>query len=334
MCDDSLSFSSRLMPESCPPTREPSFHRFRIGKMMVTALCDGHFPLSAHDVLRSNEVSLDTLLMEARLGDVVSSHVNAFLIDDGLHRILIDAGAGDLQDATLGQMAAQMMSAGHRPSDIDIVLVTHLHPDHIGGLTRNGEALFPRAVVHVPREEAAFWLETSDCDNVDPSVRGAFEQASQILAPYVADGRCCLFDPEMSWYGCLTAESLRGHTCGHTGYRLRTGGAGSRFLWRPVPCRPSATGRTERDRLLRQPANASKNDERDLSGRGVRAWRRRSCGSRTVSRARTYPQGRAGIRMASRSMILAGCLVEHFFWECLAPLMAASAVESCHPMRW
>ena len=223
MCDDSLSLSQRLIPESCPPSREPGFHRFRIGRMTVTTLCDGHFPLSAHDVLRSGEVSLDTLLMEARLDNIVPSHVNAFLIDDGLHRILIDAGAGDLQDATLGRMATQLMSAGHRPSDIDIVLVTHLHPDHIGGLTRNGKALFPRAIVHVPREEAAFWLEASSYGHVDPSVRATFEHARRIVAPYVADGRYRLFDPETSWYGCLTAESLPGHTSGHTGYRLRTG---------------------------------------------------------------------------------------------------------------
>ncbi|MFC4761867.1 MBL fold metallo-hydrolase [Dyella koreensis] len=191
--------------------------------MTITALCDGHFPLSVHDVLRSGEVSLDTLMMEARLGNVVSSHVNAFLIDDGQHRMLIDAGAGDLQDATLGRMATQLMSAGHRPSDIDIVLVTHLHPDHIGGLTRNGEAVFPRAIVHVPREEAAFWLEASSYDHVDPSVRATFDCARQIVAPYVADGRYRLFDPETSWYGCLMAEPLPGHTSGHTGYRLRTG---------------------------------------------------------------------------------------------------------------
>jgi glyoxylase-like metal-dependent hydrolase (beta-lactamase superfamily II) len=223
MCDDSLSFSPQLMSDSFPPTRKSGFHRFRIGRMTITALCDGYFPLSAHDVLRSGEASLDLLLQEACLGNIVPSHVNAFLIDDGLHRILIDAGAGDLQDVTLGQMAAQMTSAGHHPSDIDIVLVTHLHPDHIGGLTRNGEALFPRAMVYVPREEAAFWLEASHYESVDPSVRATFEHARLILAPYVADERCCLFDPEMSWYGCLTAEALPGHTCGHTGYRLRTG---------------------------------------------------------------------------------------------------------------
>lgn len=83
--------------------------------------------------------------------------------------------------------------------------------------------------------------------HVDPSVRATFEHARVILAPYVADGRCQLFDPEMSWYGCLAAESLPGHTRGHTGYRLRTGERDLVFcgdLFHVVPVRlaePSVT---------------------------------------------------------------------------------------------
>lgn len=222
MCDDNLVLSLQAVAERHLLAHEPGFYRLRFGRMTITALCDGHFPLSAHDVLRSGKTMLGTLLEDAHLGPVIPSHVNAFLIDDGARRMLIDAGAGDLQDATLGRMAMQLAAAGYRPGDIDIVLATHLHPDHIGGLTRNGEAVFPRALVYVPREEAAFWLGTSDRDAVDASVQATFEHARQILAPYIAEGRYRAFDPEASWYGYLTAESLPGHTSGHTGYRLHT----------------------------------------------------------------------------------------------------------------
>ncbi len=221
MCsDDHALFLSSPSPT---PRSEGAagFRRLQLGGTTITALCDGHFALSVPDVLRGGETPMQALLERARLGDMVSSHVNAFLIEDGAHRLLVDAGAGDLQDATLGGMSAQLAAAGLHAEQIDTVLLTHLHPDHIGGLTRNGAAVFPRAVVHVPRAEAAFWLDETERDAVDASVRTTFDHARQVLAPYMAEGRYRVFDPGASW-GALTAEPLAGHTCGHTGYRLHT----------------------------------------------------------------------------------------------------------------
>lgn len=220
MCDILRSAWPLQGSENSP---EPSFHHFKFGAVRVTALCDGHFPLSAQGVLRSDGDPIGALMAEAALGPVVPSHVNAYLVDDGQYRILIDAGAGNLQDDTLGQMDKHLKAAGYRPEDIDLVLVTHLHSDHIGGLARNGEAVFPRAIVQVPSNEAAFWLETSDTNHVDPSVRATFANANATLAPYIADKRCRFFEPGTSWPGPLTAECLPGHTAGHTGYRLHAG---------------------------------------------------------------------------------------------------------------
>lgn len=204
------------------PCDELASRRYRFGSITVTALCDGHFALAAHDVLRGGQNPLGTALGRARLADIVSSHVNAFLVDDGEHRTLIDVGAGDLQDDTLGQMQARLEAAGHGVDDIDTILLTHLHPDHIGGLTRHGRAVFPRATVHVARDEARFWLGTPERDGVDTSVVATFAHAREILGPYVDDGRFRAFEPDATWHGYLFAEPMAGHTPGHTGYRLRT----------------------------------------------------------------------------------------------------------------
>lgn len=219
MCDVDTAL---LPPASFATVDKATLHRVRIGTMTIIALCDGHFPLVAHDVLRSGPASLDSLLSQARLTDVVPSHVNAFLIDDGEHRVLVDAGAGSLQDATLGRMNVHLAEAGYGVDDIDTILLTHLHPDHMGGITRNGEAVFPKAVVHVPRDEATFWLKEGGLGEVDESVRATFDHARHTLSPYIEAGRYRTFDPGTCWFDMLTAESLPGHTCGHTGYRLRT----------------------------------------------------------------------------------------------------------------
>lgn len=210
-----------VLPMDSTYRHRPMIRRYRFGSITVTALCDGHFALAAHDILRGGHAPLDALLGQACLGNVVSSHVNAFLIDDGEHRTLVDVGAGDLQDDTLGHMQTRLEAAGHGVDDIDTILLTHLHPDHIGGLTRHGKAVFPRATVHVAGDEARFWMAGPVRDDVDASVVATFEHARTILGPYVDDGRYRTFEPDATWRGYLRAEALAGHTPGHTGYRLR-----------------------------------------------------------------------------------------------------------------
>lgn len=222
MCDDSIPFSCMPSEDIVLLNASKGFKTFHFGPISVTALYDGHFPLITQAVLRADTTPLSNLLESTGLGEVVVSHVNAFLIDNGTHRILIDAGAGSLQDATLGKMRDHIMLAGYHAEDINTVLVTHLHPDHIGGLSQEGRAVFPDAHVYVPREEANFWWDGQHQSHVDPSVRDTFKHARTILEPYIADGRCDFFEHGMSWYGVLFSEQLSGHTRGHSGYRLRT----------------------------------------------------------------------------------------------------------------
>lgn len=225
MCNDHAALPLDPAPSWPSSSEDAGFHRMRLGRMTITTLCDGWFSLSAHDVLRGGRQPLQATLARARLGCMVTSHVNAFVIEDGEHVVLVDTGAGALQDATLGGMSTQLAAAGLRPADIDTVLLTHLHPDHMGGLTRNGVAVFPRAIVHVARAEAAFWLHGEPRAEVDASVQASFGAARLILSPYMAEGRIRWFDPDASWHGSLSAESLPGHTVGHTGFRLQTGEA-------------------------------------------------------------------------------------------------------------
>lgn len=222
MCDDASTLFLRSPASTRSFLVDATFHRLQLGGISIIALCDGHFPLMAHDVLRSAEVPLERLLERARLDAIVPSHVNAFLIDDGVRRTLIDTGAGHLQDDTLGRVGSQLAAAGYAPSDIDTVLLTHLHPDHMGGLSRHGDAVFPRAIVYAPADESAFWLGAGVMSHVDESVRATFAHARSTLEPYIREARYRTFDPEAAWHGYLRAERLPGHTCGHTGYRVRT----------------------------------------------------------------------------------------------------------------
>jgi len=79
------------------------------------------------------------------------------LVDTGSHRILIDTGAGPLAPST-GHLEESLSRAGFQASDVDVVVVSHAHPDHIGGLAReDGTMRFPNARVLMSRREYDFW---------------------------------------------------------------------------------------------------------------------------------------------------------------------------------
>ncbi|AKU95538.1 hypothetical protein AKJ09_02202 [Labilithrix luteola] len=199
--------------------------RFAFGSVVVVALADGHFDLDAARLLLPPDQGIvEPWLARAGLGSVVRSTVNAFLIDSGDRRVLVDAGAGDLQDATLGRLESSLRAAGYEPDAIDDVLLTHLHPDHVGGVSRRGRAVFPRARVHVDAREAAFWQNESNATAVDASVRASFEGAIASLRPYAEEERLITFEPGATVVAGIRAVGLEGHTVGHTGFRLESEG--------------------------------------------------------------------------------------------------------------
>lgn len=77
---------------------------------------------------------------------------NAFLVNTGKHLVMIDSGAGHCVSETAGQLVNNMKASGYRPEQVDTIFLTHLHLDHVCGLSdANGKALFPNATVYVPQ---------------------------------------------------------------------------------------------------------------------------------------------------------------------------------------
>lgn len=126
--------------------------------------------------------------------------VNVFIVEfkaDG-RRVMIDAGFGSPR----GELLAEMRAAGLAPESVSDVLVTHIHPDHVGGLPD-----FPNAKVHVAREEYEAWAR-------DPARKG--------LAKYLPDeSRLDLFSYGVELFPGLTALKVPGHTPGHTVFRMK-----------------------------------------------------------------------------------------------------------------
>ena len=208
------------------PTSAPGFQRVRIGDLLVTALYDGFAAIPAQDLCGATPAEVGRLYTEAFLpadGDLRTA-VIAFLVQTDCQRILIDAGAGCLLGPDTGHVAANLAASGTDPVEVDHVLLTHLHPDHAGGLTTSdGQAVFKRAIVHAARADAAHYLDPTHAAAAPGTQSQIHDMAARALAPYRADGRFVTFGAGEEVIPGVRSIELPGHTPGHTGYLLGTG---------------------------------------------------------------------------------------------------------------
>ena len=138
----------------------PGFYRLKVGALEVTALYDGTGVFDQqwlNGTKATMEGVVKALQEDPHTLDVVDM---GFLVNTGKQLILVDAGAGTWWGGgALGRLASSLRSAGYTPEEVDLVLVTHLHSDHVGGLTtQDGKRVFPNADVYVAKAESDFWL--------------------------------------------------------------------------------------------------------------------------------------------------------------------------------
>ena len=138
----------------------PGFYRPKVGDLEVTALLDGPAVLDLH-WLTGKKATLDGVVKalheDAHMLDAADT---GFLVNTGKQLILVDAGSGTwFSGGACGHLVGNLRSAGYTPEEVDLVLVTHLHSDHVGGLTtHDGNRVFPNADVYVAKAESDFWL--------------------------------------------------------------------------------------------------------------------------------------------------------------------------------
>ena len=204
----------------------PGFYRLKVGDLEVTALFDGAAVFDPH-WLTGTKATMDGVV-EALHEDPhrLEVAVTGFLVNTGKQLILVDAGAGTwFGGGALGRLAVSLRSAGYTPEELDLVLVTHLHSDHAGGLTtQDGKRVFPNAGVYVAKAESDFWLSPEIAAKAPKDAQPFFQSAQAIAAPYIKAGKWHIFGGSETIVEGMRLVPLAGHTPGHTGYEFSSKG--------------------------------------------------------------------------------------------------------------
>ena len=212
----------------------PGFYRFKLGAFEVTALSDGTDDLPMDQLLtHTTPDKVQAVLAAHFLKSPVETSVNAYLINTGTRLVLIDTGAGSFFGPTVGKLQESLKAAGYRPDQIDDVVITHMHPDHVGGLLDGKLAAFPKAVVHINKADTDFWLSAANQAKAPDSAKVFFQDAAAAVAPYLKAHRLATFEGSPELVPGIRAVPIAGHTAGHTGYLIESEGQ-TMLMWGDV----------------------------------------------------------------------------------------------------
>ncbi len=206
-------------------------YRLKVGSFEVTVLSDGWVPLEAKLFTGNADAAGKSLEASFLPKDNIPTSVNEWLVNTGDKLILVDTGTSNVFAPTLGRMARNLAAAGIDPAAVDMVVLTHLHPDHAAGLlTTDKKIAFANATVHVAEAEYAFWTSAELYAKAPDEFKPFFDLARNSIKPYVDAGKVEQFKDGATFAPGITAAAAPGHTMGHTMVRLSSG-TNQLLLW-------------------------------------------------------------------------------------------------------
>jgi glyoxylase-like metal-dependent hydrolase (beta-lactamase superfamily II) len=192
----------------------------RVGDLEIKGISDGVLATSLDIVLGMERAAAQALVPGADNKGTFLIPVNNFMFARDGKIVLIDAGAGNTMQPTLGKLPANLRAAGIEPSAVTHIVLTHIHPDHANGLVDDeGAPLYPNAEILVHEQEVDFWL-ADDVGSEPPNVRRTRARNRINMAPYRDRTRRMRTGEEV--LGC-TPILAAGHSPGHTCWRIGSG---------------------------------------------------------------------------------------------------------------
>jgi glyoxylase-like metal-dependent hydrolase (beta-lactamase superfamily II) len=218
---------------AAPPVsaQAPGFYRYKVGSYECTSINDGARSFPMPDTFVKN-VPKEEALAAAEAAympkGMVTVPFNPQLINTGSELILIDCGNGiatfEPSKGAVGRTLQNLAAAGIDPKSIDVVLMSHLHPDHTNGIRAlDGSMAFPNAEIMVPAKDWEFWMNDENAAKAQSNemMRNYFANVRKIYAGI--ESKVTRYDWGKEVAPGITSIEAPGHTPGHTAFAVASG---------------------------------------------------------------------------------------------------------------
>jgi glyoxylase-like metal-dependent hydrolase (beta-lactamase superfamily II) len=218
-----------------PPAaaQAPGFYRYKVGAYECTSINDGARSFPLPDTFVKN-VPKEEVLAAAEAAympkGMVTVPFNPQLINTGSKLVLIDCGNGiatyEPTKGAIGRTLQNLAAAGVDPKSIDVVLISHLHPDHTNGIrAADGSMAFPNAEIMVPAKDWDFWMSDENAAKAQSNemMKNYFANVKKIYTGI--ESKVTKYDWGKEVAPGITSIAAPGHTPGHTAFAIASGGS-------------------------------------------------------------------------------------------------------------
>jgi glyoxylase-like metal-dependent hydrolase (beta-lactamase superfamily II) len=217
-----------------PPaaSQAPGFYRYKVGTIECTSINDGARTFPLPDTFVKN-VAKEEVLAAAEAAympkGMVTVPFNPQLVNTGSKLVLIDSGNGianfEPSKGAVGRMMQNLAAAGVDPKNVDVVLMSHLHPDHTNGIrAADGSMAFPNAEIMVPAKDWEFWMSDENAAKAQSDMmKNYFANVKKVYAGI--ESKVTKYDWGKEVAPGITSVATPGHTPGHTAFAVSSGGS-------------------------------------------------------------------------------------------------------------
>jgi glyoxylase-like metal-dependent hydrolase (beta-lactamase superfamily II) len=219
---------------AAPPAgkQAPGFYRYKVGDIEVTVVTDGSRvgPLADNFVRNAKKEEVNDALQAAFMErDKLSVPYNPIAVNTGSKLVVIDTGLGAAQyeqsKGALGQFHTNLAAAGIDAKNVDVVILSHFHGDHINGLvTADNKPAFPNAEIMVPAAEWKYWMDDGNMSKAagNTIVENNFKNMRRVFG---VNSKVTQYEADKELVPGIRSVATYGHTPGHTSHIISSGNA-------------------------------------------------------------------------------------------------------------